>query len=241
MFLTACLLYEYLRFCGEKETCFWNFDRENLAIISPALTLKGLVNAIPMFVFGYNCHPSVFPIYKSMVKDRGIAATPRSAPRMANVFRAALSASFTAYTIAASSGFLLLLDEVPSNVLKYKYGRPDMVIAKVLFAIAMILAVPTFVIAIRATTLDMILLFRRQNDPEPAGSEPANPSDPESASNATPIPTARSGSASSASSTKSNKWTAALTPKQIARQKSAAMMSEAAFNNTAVPRLSSMS
>merc|ERR1712241_1015220 len=149
MFLTGCLLYEYCAFCGERESCLWNMNPEHQSIIIKPLTLSSIVNTVPIFVFGYNCHPSVFPIYKSMVKDKGDAGTPRSPPRMATVFKTALSFSVTAYTIAGASGFLLLLDDVPGNILEYEFGgRPHMILAKILFATAMILAVPTFVNAI---------------------------------------------------------------------------------------------
>jgi len=187
------------------------------SIVTKKLTFEGVFTAFPLFIFGYNCHPSVFPIYKSLVKDAGFAGTPRSPHKMGIVFKVALALSVTAYTIAASSGFLLLLDDTPDSILDHDFaGKPHMQVAKVLFAVAMILAVPTFVNCIRSTIMDMVDLFQREMESEEELAEIEE-------------------------SLKTNTALSArgLTPRQISRQRSAAKMRDNALSNTPVATLTS--
>jgi len=164
VFLSLCLLTEYVQCHTADTTCFWTFDDHDIdEYVIPSLDFKSIVDTVPIFIFGFNCHPSVFPIYKSLVDcNDGAESVNRG---MSMVFRIALTVSVTLYTIAGSCGFLLLLDETTGNILDHPFdGKIHMVLAKVLFAMAMILAVPTLVYAIRATIMDMFIMLQSETE-----------------------------------------------------------------------------
>jgi len=62
IFLTICLFIQYFVLCDSNNTCFWKesvINKDHLA----SFTWHGILTAVPLFIFGYNCQPNVFPIY----------------------------------------------------------------------------------------------------------------------------------------------------------------------------------
>merc|ERR1712176_903990 len=97
-----------------------------------------------------NCQPNVFPIYMEL------EATNTSS-KMNTVFKYALSISVTLYIVAGSSAFLIFLEETDGNILLNDFDKsPDILIASIMFTVAMVLAAPVFVNSIREKINDMI-------------------------------------------------------------------------------------
>ena len=157
-YLTIVLFIEYFRFCDDGQqgsninTCFWkgksfsdSIKMDNLFNIK----LSGFLTTFPIFIFGYNCQPNVFPIYIEL-KDRSIN-------KMFNVIFYALSISVSLYIIAGSFAYLLFLDDTCGNILTNKFNKsPEITIAALLFTASMLLASPVFANAIRKNINDII-------------------------------------------------------------------------------------
>merc|ERR1712187_855823 len=76
---------------------------------------------------------------------------------MQRVFRYALSISISLYIVAGSSAFLIFLGQTCGNILLNDFNKSvEIVIASIIFTIAMILATPVFVNAIRENINDMV-------------------------------------------------------------------------------------
>eukprot|EP01083_Nonionella_stella_P027747 76433_1 len=166
LFLTICLFIEYFILCDDLvteegkhykmyKTCFWKWnDFENVwkhdhGSHLARFTFSGFLTSVPIFIFGYNCQPNVFPIYMELEN--------KSLSRMQKVFRRALSISVSLYIIAGSSAFLIFLNETCGNILLNDFhSSPEIVVASCIFTIAMVLATPVFVNAIRENINDMI-------------------------------------------------------------------------------------
>jgi len=153
IFLTLCLFVQYFILCGEgiNDTCFWKKDviRSHVFMEKGRLasfTLSGTLTAVPMFIFGYNCQPNVFPIYLGLKAVNSNSKTKK----MNKVFKRSLMIGFVMYIIAGSSGFLIFLENTNGNILLNNFKKsPDILVASFMFTVAMILAAPAFVNSIR--------------------------------------------------------------------------------------------
>eukprot|EP01084_Bolivina_argentea_P313349 542631_1 len=166
LFLTICLFIEYFILCNDIDikhnedyidyrTCFWHWNEFKHVVIQDkysrlfSFNFNGFLTAVPIFIFGYNCQPNVFPIYKELKNKTSL--------KMQKVFRYALSISVSLYIVASSSAFLIFLQETCGNILLNQFHESiEMIIASIIFTIAMILATPVFVNAIRENINDMI-------------------------------------------------------------------------------------
>lgn len=166
IFLTICLFIEYFILCGDivdkhdddyidYKTCFWKsneikhvFEQNDYSRLA-SFTFNGFLTSVPIFIFGYNCQPNVFPIYMELEN--------KTSSKMQKVFKYALIISITLYIIAGSFAFLIFLSETCGNILLNDFKTsPEMVVACIIFTIAMILATPVFINAIRENINDMI-------------------------------------------------------------------------------------
>ena len=166
IFLTICLFIEYFLLCNDLEsqhdeqfidyrTCFWHWDKfksmfeQDEYSRMASFTFSGFLTSVPIFIFGYNCQPNVFPIYAELEN--------KTTSKMQKVFRYALSISISLYIIAGASAFLVFLNETCGNILLNDFKKsPEIVIASCIFTTAMVLATPVFVNAIRENLNDMI-------------------------------------------------------------------------------------
>ena len=165
-FLTICLFIEYFILCNDIDdkhnenyidyrTCFWHlnefksvFDQHEYSRLA-SFTFSGFLTSVPIFIFGYNCQPNVFPIYMELEN--------KTSSKMQKVFRYALLISVSLYIVAGSSAFLIFLQETCGNILLNDFhSSPEIVIASIIFTIAMVLATPVFINAIRENINDMI-------------------------------------------------------------------------------------
>eukprot|EP00485_Elphidium_margaritaceum_P011764 CAMPEP_0202693038 /NCGR_PEP_ID=MMETSP1385-20130828/7258_1 /ASSEMBLY_ACC=CAM_ASM_000861 /TAXON_ID=933848 /ORGANISM="Elphidium margaritaceum" /LENGTH=504 /DNA_ID=CAMNT_0049348665 /DNA_START=22 /DNA_END=1536 /DNA_ORIENTATION=+ len=164
LLLTVCLLIEYFILCDsldvqhnesykDYKTCFWktsefkNVFTQNHYSRMASFTLNGFLTAIPIFIFGYNCQPNLFPIYDSL----------QNASKMQRVIKYALSISVSLYIISGSFAFLTFLNGTCGNILLNDFHTsPEMVAAAILFTVSMVLATPVFINAIRENINDMI-------------------------------------------------------------------------------------
>merc|ERR1712013_384280 len=102
-----------------------------------------------MGIYGYNCQPNIFPIYKEL-------GTPQKKP-MQKVIISGVGIGVLSYIVAAASGFLLFLDECEDNILLNDFNNaPELVVVQVLFTMGMILAVPVFVNVMRRNVLNLL-------------------------------------------------------------------------------------
>merc|ERR1719464_2362948 len=164
LFLTCCLFAQYFILCnrGDDTTCIWNIvgNRTGLSVFMHneysrlgSFEASGVLTAVPLFVFGYNCQANVFPIYKDL---EGTAAMSKS-DRMKQVFKHALIISCSLYLVAGSCAFLIFLEETQGNILLNDFRKStDILVASVMFTVAMILAVPCFINSIRAKIYELI-------------------------------------------------------------------------------------
>ena len=152
VFLTVVLLVQYFKLC--EETCFW---RSSFALNGghlASLNAKDVFLSIPFFIYGFNCHPSVFPIYKELERDSSIEIRKKA---MQRVVASGVSIGISSDIVAASSGFLRVLDLCKDNILINDFeGAPELILVQVLFTLAMILAVPIFINVMRQNVINMI-------------------------------------------------------------------------------------
>jgi len=152
IFLTICLFIQYFVLCDEYNSCIWKqsvINNNHLA----SFTWNGILTAVPLFIFGFNCQPNVFPIYMELEATN----TSSKMKKMNSVFKYALSISVTLYIVAGSSAFLIFLEETDGNILLNDFKKsPVILIATIMFTVAMILAVPVFANSIREKINEMI-------------------------------------------------------------------------------------
>jgi len=142
LFLTVVLLTQFL---ASSPLSRMSLDREHLA----SFEIKNIFLTLPFFIYGYNCQPNIFPIYKEL-------GTAEKKP-MQKVIISGVGVGFCSYVVAAASGFLLFLDECEDNILLNDFnGAPELVVVQVLFTLAMILAVPIFVNVMRRNVLNLL-------------------------------------------------------------------------------------
>jgi len=163
LFLTVCLFAQYFILCnaGEENTCIWNVLTSKSSALAHdeysrlgSFQWNGILTAVPLFVFGYNCQANVFPIYKDLEGTK----TMSKAVRMKQVFKHALSISVSLYLVAGSCAFLIFLEETQGNILLNDFRKStDITIASIMFTVAMVLAVPCFINSIRAKIYELIL------------------------------------------------------------------------------------
>merc|ERR1719461_2497451 len=162
-FLTVCLFAQYFIMCSEgpENTCIWNaISRDSSVFVLDNYSrlfkfeMSGILTAVPLFVFGYNCQANVFPIYKDLKGTEQMS----KAVRMKQVFKHALSISVSLYLVAGSCAFLIFLEETQGNILLNDFRKStDITIASIMFTVAMVLAVPCFINSIRAKIYELIL------------------------------------------------------------------------------------
>ena len=147
-YLTIILFVEYFILCKDTEnfnSCFWDWETfTNAFEFKDLLNLDwgGFLTSFPIFVFGYNCQPNVFPIYLELQR--------KSSKRMNKVFRRSIYISILLYIIAATFAYLTFIQQTCGNILLNKfYKAPQVIIAAIIFSVSMILATPVFVNAIR--------------------------------------------------------------------------------------------
>merc|ERR1712224_159085 len=120
VFLACAIIYEYFHLCDDFDTCFWaskgNITTENIAVSDWESVMRG----VPIFVYGYTCHPNVLPLYLELQR--------RSTKRMHKVMRRGLSFAWLLYTLVGIFGFLLFRNGTDGNILTNDFHKDTVVV-----------------------------------------------------------------------------------------------------------------
>lgn len=152
VFMTLVIVIKYFQFVHQGLAPSISYQFSHLTLFDWRLT--HLLEAIPLVVFAYTCHPNVLPIY--LVLKR------RSSRRMYKVMNRSIGIATTVYCLCSAFVVLTFGDKTMSNFLKNDYHGDGAVTAGCLgFSVALILTVPLFVHTLRDNLREALLANRR--------------------------------------------------------------------------------
>jgi len=149
-YLVFAIIYEYFNLCSDYDTCFWssksNISTEDIAVSDWESVMRG----VPIFVYGYTCHPNVLPLYLELQR--------RSTKRMHKVMRTGLSFAWFLYILVGAFGFLTFRHATDGNILTNDFHHDAVV---VIGAIGMVVSVtftiPLFIHAFRYNFSSLVM------------------------------------------------------------------------------------
>lgn len=154
VFMTLVIVIKYFQFVHQGFAPTISYQLSHLILFDWRLT--HLLEAIPLVVFAFTCHPNVLPIY--LVLKR------RSSRRMYKVMNRSIGIATTVYCLCSAFVVLTFGDQTMSNFLKNDYHRDGAVVTGCIgFSIALILTVPLFVHTLRDNIREALLANRRLN------------------------------------------------------------------------------
>merc|ERR1711933_491071 len=85
------------------------------------------------------------------------------AVQMKQVFKHALAISCSLYLVAGSCAFLIFLEDTKGHILLNDFKKStDIIIASIMFTVAMVLAVPCFINSIRSKVYELVLQNKKK-------------------------------------------------------------------------------
>jgi len=149
-YLVLIILYEYFNFCHKDDDCFWQKSSgltwEDMAVSDWESVMRG----VPIFVYGYTCHPNVLPLYLELQR--------RSSKRMHKVMRRGLSFAWFLYLVIGIFGFLTFRSETDGNILTNNFHHDAaVVVGAVGMSISVTFTIPLFVHAFRYNFASLVL------------------------------------------------------------------------------------
>ena len=119
-YIFLMILTYFAMFCiYSDEPIFQSFSLDTAHRLPVSLwrwSLSGILQAVPIFIFGFTCHHNLFNIFNELKQ-------PRSANKLTRISVISISVVGTIYILIAAAGYLTLGDGVDSKLFdSYEYG-----------------------------------------------------------------------------------------------------------------------